>query len=266
MPGSCWGPCCWCPWSPSAGACCRRTGFTGPANLVLPVLALGLPAAGVLARLLARRRVRRRRRGSPGSAPGGGAAGVARSTVAGALARRAVSVVGPAVAAAARRARSAPPRWSRRCSTSRGWAASRWPPPWPRTCRSCRPPSCCWSRSACWSAAAGCWPTGCCSARRWPAAGSPPRCLPERHGPPTAPLSGRAGRRRGAGPGRRRRAAAGPRGAGRRRPARPAVLGGAPVRRRPAGPRRAGPVQAHGALVSVGLAVALRRRWPWWSA
>ncbi|WP_200944294.1 ABC transporter permease subunit [Geodermatophilus sp. Leaf369] len=70
------------------------SGFTGPANLVLPVLALGIPAAGVLARLLA---------GAVAAAAGESwvrtwrAAGVRRGTIAASLGRRAVSVVVPQV-------------------------------------------------------------------------------------------------------------------------------------------------------------------------
>jgi len=69
-------------------------GFTGPRNLVLPVLALGVPAAGVLARLLA---------GAVAATAGESwvrtwrAAGVRRSAVAAALGRRAVGVVVPQV-------------------------------------------------------------------------------------------------------------------------------------------------------------------------
>ncbi|MCO7221902.1 ABC transporter permease subunit [Klenkia sp. PcliD-1-E] len=70
------------------------SGFTGPANLVLPVLALGVPAAGVLARLLA----------GAGAVTAGESwvrtwrsAGIRRTTTAGALGRRAVSVVVPQV-------------------------------------------------------------------------------------------------------------------------------------------------------------------------
>ncbi|SCX51221.1 peptide/nickel transport system permease protein [Klenkia marina] len=70
------------------------SGFTGPENLVLPVLALGLPAAGVLTRLLA---------GAVAATAGESwvrtwrAAGVRRSAVATALGRRAVTVVVPQV-------------------------------------------------------------------------------------------------------------------------------------------------------------------------
>ncbi|KQS69384.1 ABC transporter permease subunit [Modestobacter sp. Leaf380] len=70
------------------------SGFTGPANLVLPVLALGVPAAGVLARLLA---------GAVAAVAGESwvrtwrAAGVRRGAVVTALGRRALSVVVPQV-------------------------------------------------------------------------------------------------------------------------------------------------------------------------
>ncbi|GHE12719.1 ABC transporter permease subunit [Klenkia taihuensis] len=70
------------------------SGFTGPEHLVLPVLALALPAAGVLARLLA---------GAVAATAGESwvrtwrAAGVARRTTAAALGRRAVGVVVPQV-------------------------------------------------------------------------------------------------------------------------------------------------------------------------
>ncbi|MEI4270801.1 ABC transporter permease subunit [Klenkia sp. LSe6-5] len=70
------------------------TGFTGPEHLVLPALALGVPAAGVLARLLA---------GAVAATAGESwvrtwrAAGVRRSAVATALGRRAVAVVVPQI-------------------------------------------------------------------------------------------------------------------------------------------------------------------------